>query len=375
MNVAPLRARDARTELFVEVQAHQHPRDVSCDPGCVRVVFTEQGEFLGLVEERLISRYPHRIFADLLGRSPARVVTEDTPVDAVAALFERDHAPVAVLDARGRFSGVVTHTSLLRALLRWNEQARHRAEELLEINRHLTRRLFSAQEEERRKIARELHDEMGQYCTAIVANLQLIIDADGGADPWIQERCRTILELCDHVHGSIQAMLRRLRPDLLDEVGLRYALQDLADSWSRRHAPARCHLEWEGRDDCLGETLNIALYRIAQECLTNTARHARAGEVRIRCRRQEAYSEEREGIGPEWAFCRAVGRVQPAVACLVLEVRDDGRGFGPEAERRGLGLTGIRERVLGLDGRAVFLSQPGCGTLIRVVLPLDESRG
>ncbi len=371
MNVAPLCARDARTELFIEVQAHQHPRDVSCDPGCVRVVFTEEGEFLGLVEERHISCYPHRIFADLLGRSPARTVTEETPVDAVAALFERDHSPIAVLDSRGRFSGVVTHTSLLRALLRWNEQARHRAEQVLEINRHLTQRLFSTQEEERRKIARELHDEMGQYCTAIVANLQLIIDADSGSDPWIQERCRTILELCDHVHDSIQAMLRRLRPDLLDEVGLRYAMQDLADSWSRRHAPARCRLEWEGGDDRLGEILDIALYRIVQECLNNIARHAGAGEVRIRCRRQIGYSEDGEGIGREWAFCRAVGRVKPAATCLVLDVWDDGRGFGPEAERRGLGLTGIRERVLGLGGRAVFLSQPGCGTLVRVVLPLE----
>ncbi|MFQ5488107.1 MAG: histidine kinase, partial [Gammaproteobacteria bacterium] len=337
MIIEHLSATDALTDKLVRVFASQHPRDVPCPTDTVRAVFADDGdEFLGLVGGEEISRYPHRIFADLLSRNCYVSVAAETPLRELAAKFEEGCSALAVLGQEGTFMGVVTHTSLLDALLRCNEVARRQAEKLLALNRRLTQRLFATQEEERLFLARELHDEMGQYCTAIVANLQAIIDSNAGGNRPIQERCDTILELCDHVHATILAMLRRLRPALLDEVGLRYALQELVGSWSRTHSMVNCHLELQGALDDLGESVNIALYRIIQECLTNVARHAHAREVVISLQRGAPAAVIPEGLFP---------RHRQFADVLMLAARDDGQGFADHSEYQGLGLSGIRERV------------------------------
>ncbi len=365
MGIAPLSARDALTDKIVRVLAGQHPRDVRCSSDTIRVVFDEEGRFLGLVDVARISRYPGRIFADLLPRRPPPPVAADAPLRALAARFQAGGGPLAVLDEAGRFLGVVTHTSLLDVLLSWNEGARSQAERLLAHNRRLMQRLFSAQEAERLRLARELHDEMGQYCTAIVANLQMILNLNDGRDEQIQARCHTILELCDHVHGAIQSMLQRLRPGLLDEVGLCYALKDLVANWSRSHGEVDCHLVLEGDLEGLGEAMNIALYRIIQEALTNVARHARAREVCVALRQGS----------PDAMIPGALFPAQRRFSAVVmLDVRDDGQGFvdnsTEDAEKRGLGLTGIRERVLSLGGEVVIEGRPGQGVSIQAVLPV-----
>lgn len=362
MTIAPLSAKDALTDKIVRVLASQHPCDIRCPSDTIRVVFAEEGgRFLGLVDIAQISRYPERIFADLLPRRPAPPVAVDTPLRELAALFEQGSGPLAVLDGDGRFIGVVTHTSLLDALLTWNENARQEAEHLLILNRRLMQRLFMSQEEERLRLARELHDEMGQYCTAIVANLQVISELNGGANRQIAARCETILELCGHVHGIIQSMLQRLRPGLLDEVGLCYALQDLATTWSHAHHGVICRLDLQGSLDDLGEAMNIALYRIIQECLTNVARHARASEVRVIVSRGRPEAAGSDGRFSVHRTCREV---------VVLEVSDNGRGFANRPDQQGLGLTGIRERVLSLGGEMIIDSRPGNGTSIKAVLPV-----
>ncbi len=362
MIIEHLSARDALTDKLVRVRASQHPRDVPCPAETVRAVFADDGDgFLGLVGGEEISRYPQRIFADLLPRSCHVPVAADTSLRDLAAKFEEGCSALAVLDEEGAFVGVVTHTSLLDVLLRWNEESRQQAEKLLLLNRRLTQRLFATQEEERLFLARELHDEMGQYCTAIVANLQVISDSNTGGNRQIQERCDTILELCDHVHATIQSMLRRLRPTLLDEVGLQYALQELVASWSRTHSEVNCHLEMKGSLDDLGETVNIALYRIIQECLTNVARHAHAQEVVISVQR---------GVPEEVLPDNLFPRHRQSTDVLVLTVRDDGQGISAVEEHQGLGLTGIRERVLSLNGDVRIDSAPANGVSIEVVLPV-----
>ena len=352
MAVDLLTVRHALTDRLVRVSADQRPHDISCPPGTVRAVFAseEEDEFLGLVTEQIINRYPLRIFADLVPRPSAPPLPADTPLESLQSLLDGEATAVAIAGEDGTFLGAVTQTSLFEALLAWHKDMQEKTHALLEQNRRLTQHLFDEQERVSRYVAHELHDEMGQYCTAIQANIQSLIETSRTTDPAIHQRCLATLKLCDHVHGTMQSMLRRLRPALLDEMGLEYALRELADTWSAAHAPIACRLELEGRLDHLSASLNIALYRIVQECLTNVARHAHATCVSIRLH------------GP---------REEAQAPLIQLEIRDDGKGFSGVPAGKGLGLMGIRERVFGLGGEVTIHGNPGKGVCIMIEMPVD----
>ena len=144
-------------------------------------------------------------------------------------------------------------------------------------------------------------------------------------------------------------MLRRLRPVLLDEFGLVRALENLIDGWNERHPDVFCRLAVDGRLDDLGDSIDISIYRVVQECLTNVAKHAAASEVKIELVRTTE------------------GRVR-------LRVRDDGVGFEPGAAPRGLGLLGMRERVEALQGSFSIEASPGHGVALDIELPVGSER-
>jgi two-component system sensor histidine kinase UhpB len=224
-------------------------------------------------------------------------------------------------------------------------------EQSREQNRYLAQRTLAVQEAERRALAHELHDELGQSISAIKA-IAVSIGQAGEPDQAraVSTSAATIGEISSHLYSVVRSMMRRLRPVLLDEFGLVRALEDLVDGWNERHADAFCRLGTRGTLDDLTDALNIGLYRIVQECLTNVSKHAGATEVDVSL---ETISTGRD---------RSVR----------LTVRDDGAGFEPHDARQGLGLLGIRERAEALQGTFDLVAAPGRGVAITVEIPVVE---
>lgn len=208
-------------------------------------------------------------------------------------------------------------------------------------------RALAIREEERRHLARELHDELGQTGSAIKALAVAIAQRDRDGDPAIAEQARTIATVADTMLTTVRDLMHRLRPVVLDELGLAPALEQLTDDWNARNGDAFCALRISGLDQGASDALEIGCYRIVQEALTNISRHAAAQQVRI--------------------------ALTIAGPCLRLVIEDDGRGFDPSTTSRGLGLTGMQERIAALNGRFVVRSAPGAGTTIDIELPLPVS--
>ncbi|HMJ24822.1 MAG TPA: PAS domain S-box protein [Pyrinomonadaceae bacterium] len=224
---------------------------------------------------------------------------------------------------------------------------RKRAQEALQI---YSRRLIEAQEAERQSLARELHDEIGQVLTAVRINLQTVQSSclNDASLPHVEES----IVIVDEALGRIRDISLELRPSLLDDLGLASALRWYVDRYGQRTGIATevlCGFEEGGR---LPRDLETECFRIAQEALTNVARHANASRVRVQL-------EE----GPEQ---------------LLLTIADNGIGFDSEklfqtaASALTLGLRGMRERVLAMNGRIEIDSAPGNGTKVRATFPLKR---
>jgi PAS domain S-box-containing protein len=228
------------------------------------------------------------------------------------------------------------------------------AKELEEANRQLktlSRRLFEVQEEERRHLARELHDEIGQALTAAKINLQSVTGDNGSAT---FERLQETTAILDQLLGQIRQISLYLRPSMLDDLGLVPALRSLMDQQGRR-ASVEMRLSVDNLPESFDAKIQTICFRIAQEAITNALRHARAGRIDVNLRREGAN--------------------------LRLVIHDDGIGFDAEsahAQTAGLGLIGIKERAALVGGRAEIISAPNKGTTIEVSVPFTfrtESRG
>lgn len=218
--------------------------------------------------------------------------------------------------------------------------------EARDANRALTRHSLAIQEEARRTLAQEMHDEVGQSLTAIKMMSALIPES-------AEKRAQAALEiqrLCDRLFGVVRSIIHHLRPMMLEDLGLKAALDDLVEHWRSIdptiHISIHCHESFER----LTEENALEIYRIVQEALTNTVRHAGANE--------------------------AVVRIQPCdPKHLLLTVSDNGKGLASEGvSRRGFGLLGMRERVASLDGSFDLISKPGQGLEIRIILPVKKGQ-
>ncbi|MEU9287789.1 HAMP domain-containing sensor histidine kinase [Streptomyces sp. NPDC048275] len=203
-------------------------------------------------------------------------------------------------------------------------------------------RALSAQESERRRISQELHDEVGQTLTAVLLQLKRVADRVPGD---LREEVRQAQEATRGSLDEIRRIARRLRPGVLAELGLHSALRSLAAEFTGHGLSVRHHLD--GDLPPLTEETELVVYRVAQEALTNTARHAGADRAELRLRR---VPDDLEGAG-------GVGGVE-------LLVRDNGKG--PGQVREGAGIRGMRERAL-LIGAAFSLGAgPEAGTDVRL---------
>jgi signal transduction histidine kinase len=230
------------------------------------------------------------------------------------------------------------------------QQAERRLAAVLAQNRELAQQHLQIQEAERKHLARELHDELGQYLNAIkldAVTLTASPTTDAGA---VHKSAAHIVTTVDHLHGVVSDMIRRLRPAGLDELGLQAALESCVDHWRGRLPQTRFALSCSGGLDDLGEAMNLGIYRLIQEGLTNAHKHAAAKRVDISLRRSDASDAD--------------GSVE-------LLISDDGRGMNDNAAIGGYGIRGMRERVEMLGGRFAIESLPGRGTTIHVTLPLQ----
>jgi signal transduction histidine kinase len=229
-----------------------------------------------------------------------------------------------------------TERELAEANERLEEKVRERTARLRELALHLER----SREDERRRIARDLHDETGQLLTALRMELDLARARANEAE--LQAILGRMGEVLEQAFEATRALVGELRPRILDDLGLGPAVEWYVARFQGRPG-IRCALTIDPPEVSASPELATAVFRILQESLTNVARHSGASAVRIRLAR-----------GGD---------------AIELEVADDGRGFDPDATRTGYGLLGMRERAQALGGSLEIRSAPGAGSRVRLRLP------
>lgn len=214
--------------------------------------------------------------------------------------------------------------------------------------RELSARREAAREEERKHIAREIHDELGQLLTALRMNVSLLRLQFGRNRTNLLQHVQGTMELVDQTIQVVRGVASSLRPAVLD-MGIVSALEWLSGEFGK-HSGLPCHLHLCEENMVMDDQYATTLFRIVQEALTNVARYAQAGRVDV-------------------ALTRDGGEYR-------LSIRDDGRGFDPGAPTNGtFGLLGMKERALLLGGSVEITSRPGAGTLIEVRIPAGRESG
>ena len=254
---------------------------------------------------------------------------------------------------------VIRRTAELTKEVAERKRAEEESRELLGENRFLIQRSLAVQEGERRHLARELHDELGQCITAIQADAKIISERGPACDSRVATSATAIQQTASHIYEVVHSMMQRLRPGMLDDLGLIDTLKEEVDAWRARQPNAVYELSIGGGLSELGEEINITLYRIVQECLTNIAKHAGARRVMIRLTIVDALPDTAAGTQGGHG--------------IRLTLEDDGVGVDRALRGPGLGLIGMRERVEALNGYFAIVSQPGEGTTISVDLPLTSN--
>ncbi len=242
-----------------------------------------------------------------------------------------------VYDADGETNGVCEISTDITEVKKAQDQLRR-----------LSASIMAGQENERAAIARELHDELGQVLTALRMDSVWMSQRLDRQDPQAAQRARDMCRLIDKNIEDVRSMAIRLRPGVLDDLGLVDALEWFASDIERR-SETLCSFE-HGPIPAISDEVATAAYRIAQEALTNVVRHARAANVDMTLKVKDN--------------------------CLILQVQDDGRGFDVDglAASEGLGVAGMKERANLVGGRLRVRSEAGKGTDIRLEVPLEENK-
>ena len=210
-------------------------------------------------------------------------------------------------------------------------------------NHRLTQQIIRLQEDERKNIAHDLHDEIGQHLTAINIDASVILKTDNILAA--QASAMAISEVAMQMMVIVREMLQRLRPAMLDELGLSSSLHELIETWRQRNRGIITNINISSQLGDINEITAITAYRIVQECLTNITKYANARLVTIKIERSADY--------------------------LKILVKDNGQGLDPQLISQGFGLAGMRERVEGLGGSFKLTSNLDVGVLIEASLPIN----
>jgi two-component system, NarL family, sensor histidine kinase UhpB len=225
-----------------------------------------------------------------------------------------------------------------------------RLAESLAENQRLAQQYVDMQEYERKALARDLHDELGQYLNVIKLDAVSIRDAASSGNDVAGNAARAVIENVDRVYGVVSSLIRQLRPVGFDELGIAAALENCINDWRARMPEAVIELSIDSGFDDPNEIRALALFRLVQEALTNVARHSRATRVEIRIARIRR-SETQEFIE--------------------ASIVDNGRGADTEAPHTGLGLVGMRERVAAFGGSLTLASACGAGFQVMASMPVQ----
>ena len=311
----------------------------------------------GATLEQLVGRTPNDLFAHDLAHGRAvwrrffdagrlHVETDERRIDGSPIRIEGDY--ICLHEDRGE-GRIVGHFGVQRDVT-----ARRRAEEELRLSeeqlRELANRLQVVREEERRRIAIEIHDRLGQALTGIKLDLAWLERRLPTDDIAVRQRAHGTL---GHIDAAIESVTRigaELRPAVLDTLGLLAALEWQADEFATRTGIS-CHLELPEKAPVVDDARSTALFRVVQEALTNVARHAEAHRVDIRM-------EHKDGE-------------------LVIEIADDGKGLGDRKVTgpRSLGIAGMRERLGAQGGCLRIASRQPRGTVLEARVPLGHVAG
>jgi signal transduction histidine kinase len=270
-------------------------------------------------------------------------------------------AELFTLVGRSLFFGLLVSLAVvlrLRVVERRSEDQKRRAQEAEGQMRELSQQLVAAQEEERRKLSRELHDHVGQMLTALRMELGRIdrIRADRGGrgdrsfaavDSGFSAALAECRQLVDDMVRIVRDLALGLRPSMLDDFGLQPALEWLTRDFTRR-SNVPVELQITGNLDALSDQHRTCIYRVVQEALTNCVRHARATAIGVIVRAREEIID--------------------------VSVSDDGIGLDPSRRAAGFGLRGIEERVRELGGNITFLSAAGQGATLSIKLPIVKEQ-
>ena len=218
----------------------------------------------------------------------------------------------------------------------------------LRRNRELTAIIQGHIEDERRSLARELHDELGQYVSAVKIFAQNIINRSKGKDKNIEESALSVTSAANQIYDGMHSIIRQLRPGSLDNLGLAETLKDMVSGWRSQHSAINIDLFVGESLGHLGEAISINVYRIIQEAMNNCLKHAEAKNISISLDNKKKQ--------------------------LALVFKDDGVGFDTTllAKTKQFGLIGMQERVKSLNGIFSIKSNPNKGTLINITIPLDN---
>jgi len=209
-------------------------------------------------------------------------------------------------------------------------------------NERLQSQAISTQEQERHRLAQELHDSLGQAISAIKAVAVSIGIRSREQLPDIAFSAQSIEKISENAYKAVRELMTALHPSVLDELGLATALEQMVEDWNHHHEAVFCRLEIDGSIDDLDEDQTINVYRIIQESLTNVVKHARATQVEVRFGGAET---------------------------LKLAICDNGAGFDPASGKRGMGLWNIKDRVNLLHGKLQIDAKPGKGVGLYIEFP------
>lgn len=324
-------------------------RFLAVNDAALRLYQYSREEFLAMTAADIRPPGDHAAFRDFLRREAGEVHHgvfrhlkkngEPIDIDGVGHLVAWRGRParlVQINDITERLRTQQTLESLNRELELSHERLRA-----------LSRRLFEVQEEERRRLARDLHDDVGQALTALKIQLESL--ARTGGEVAVRARVDECVDTVQHTLERVRQLSLSLRPSQLDDLGLAAALRSHLDRQARV-AGLQAHFETEDALQALAPEIETACFRVAQEAINNVLRHARARNLWLR-------------------LSTAGGR-------LAISVRDDGRGFELDAVRKraadgaSLGLVGMEERMALAGGSFELHSAPGQGTVLLATFPL-----
>jgi len=221
-------------------------------------------------------------------------------------------------------------------------------ERALAENQRLAQQYVDTQENERKALARDLHDELGQYLNAIKLDAVSIRESMA-VPPGVRDVSGAMIVNIDRVYDVVTGLIRQLRPVGFDDLGFAAAVEHCVDDWRSRLPQTAIELSVSGDFAALDESRGLVLYRLVQEALTNIARHSRATRAEIRI---------------------DAGLSTSPARCVEILIADNGVGADLGAPRLGLGLVGMRERVSALGGSISLASERGAGFQVKAAVPM-----